>query len=213
MSVNIIGASQEAMEAATGEVGKEFGPLDAGAYKATVKQILIYTNSFGDKSMKYTVNITSEDRDVSFMKDINAMLKDKKENGGYANRFKQFLYAANVEESALSVKEASVEINSFGKKIMCDEIIGMVGKPVIAEVLLMNDTNKTEGEPYKLQNALSGVLAMDGTDASGENKAEQFVEKCATRPLTDYKGHIAKSKATAGTVNKNAATDAAEENF
>lgn len=212
-NLSIIGVSQDAVAEATGEVAKPFETLEAGVYKATVKQVLMYTNNFGDKSMRYIVNITSEDRDVQFKSDINSTLKDKSVNGGYTNRYKQFLYATNTEESALSIAPNTVKINSFGKDYEAQEIIGMVGKPVIAEVLLMNDTNKADGEPYKLQNVLSGVLAMDGTDASGENKADDFAKRCEEKPLTNYQGFVKPSGATKATVDTNAAAAAEESGF
>lgn len=212
-NLSIIGVSQQAVNEATGEVAKPFETLEAGCYKATVKQILMYTNTFDDKAMRYIVNITSEDRDIEFSKDINSTLKDKSVNGGYTNRYKQFLYAANTEESALSISPTPVKINSFGKDYEAQEILGMVGKPVIAEVLLMNDTTKADGEAYKLRNILSGVLAMDGTDASGQNKADEFTEKCKTKPVTDYAGYVKPAKATQGAVNKEAAADASSEGF
>lgn len=212
-NLSIIGVSQEAVAEATGEVAKPFETLEAGCYKATVKQILMYTNSFGDKAMRYIVNITSEDRDIEFSKDINSTLKDKSVNGGYTNRYKQFLYATNTEESALSISPTPVKINSFGQDYEAQEILGMVGKPVIAEVLLMNDTNKADGEAYKLRNILSGVLAMDGTDASGDNKADEFTEKCKAKPVTDYAGYVKPAKATQGAVNKEAAANISNEGF
>jgi len=212
--LNQLGIDKEEYESATGEVGKEFTPLDAGVYKATVKSILVYTNSFGDKSMRYTVNIDSENVEISFRKDIGATLKDKKPNGGYANRFKQFLYATNTDESSCSVKEKAEKINSFGKEIEADAILGMNDKKILAEVLLMNDTTKEEGAPFKHMNCLSGVLALDGTDASGENKAEAFSEKAKKNPVTDYKGYVKQgSSSTKGSVDKNAAKEAEEAGF
>lgn len=211
--LSIIGVSQEAVAEATGEVAKPFETLEAGVYKATVKQILMYTNSFGDKSMRYIVNITSEDRDIQFKSDINSTLKDKSVNGGYTNRYKQFLYATNTDEHSLTLAENTVKINSFGKDYEAQEILGMVGKPILAEILLMNDTNKEDGAPYKLQNVLSGVLAMDGTDASGENKADSFADRCKEKPLTNYQGYVKPSGATKATVDTNAAASAAESGF
>lgn len=213
MSVtDLMGVSQEQLNEATGEVAKPFETIEAGCYKATIKQILVYTNSFGDKSMRYVVNITSEDRDIQFMKDINSTLKDKTINGGYTNRVKQFAYAANVPEDTWTAG-GEAKINSFGKDYKAVELLGPVGKPVIAEVLLMDDTNKADGEAYKLQNTLSGVLAMDGTDASGENKADAFTERAASHPLTKYKGYMKPSTTTQAAVNTDAAADATAAGF
>jgi len=207
------GISETGFEKATGEVAGEFKVLDAGVYKATIKEIAIYQNTFGGKTMRYTVNLTEDDRDITFRKDINSHLKDNVENDGYINRFKQFLYAANVKDSECKNKKKAVKINSFGKEYDADIVLGPVGKPILAEVLLMEDTTKTEGEPYHLQNALAGVLAVDGTDASGENKVEAFVEKCKKTPTTKFQGYVKASTTTSGTVNANAAKEAEEEGF
>lgn len=213
--LNKMGITGEQLEAATGEVGREFKPLDAGVYKATVKEILIYVNNFGGTEARYTVNLTTEDRDVTFLKDVGQLLKDGTPNGGYANRLKQFLYATGVDQADCNVKENFVEINSFGKKVMADAIIGMNGKPVMAEVLLMDDTTKEEGEAYKLRNVLAGVLAMDGTDASGENMALVFDEKAKTTPITKYQSRKAKAgnAATQAAVNPDVAAEADASNF
>ena len=210
MSVNdLLGVSQEELNKATGEVAKPFEPLPAGCYKATIKEILVYKNNFESTSMRYTVNITSEDRDVEFMKDIGSTLKNGETNGGYTNRIKQFAYAANVPDSEWTPGD-KVKINSFGKEYEATKILGPIGKPVIAEVLLMDDTNKADGVAYKLQNKLSGVLAMDGTDSSGENKADEFAKRCEEKPLTPYEGYVKPGNAaTKGTVGTDAAKEAA----
>ena len=44
-----------------------------------------------------------------------------------------------------------------------------------------------------------------------ENK--DFAEKCKTTPITNFQGFVAKSTATAGTVNKDAAASAENEGF
>lgn len=211
--LNNLGMTQDTLDQATGEVKGEFKPLPAGAYKATVKQILVYTNNFKDRTMHYVVNITEHDRDIRFMKDVSATLKDKTPNGGYANRFKQFMYAANTEESACSIKEKAAKLNSFGKEYECDEIIGMVGKNIIAEILLMDDINKQEGASYKYQNALSGVLALDGTDASGEDKLEDFVKRCTDKPTTAYEGYVKPGNTTAVKADPAATQSAESEGF
>jgi len=208
-----LGMSKDSFDNATGEAAKEFKSLPAGAYAATIKQVLVYTNNFGDKSMQYVVNVTEHDRDVRFMKDINSKLKGDEENGGYSNRFKQFLFASKTEEGACSIKEKAAKINSFGKEYECDEIIGMKDKKVIALVLLMDDINKADGAAYKMQNVLSSVVALDGTDSSGENKVEEFTARVEKTPVTPYEGYVKPGKATAGTVNADAAEQAKASGF
>ncbi len=215
---NLIGTSEETFTQATGETAKEFEALPAGIYKAVIKSVLKYENQFGSTQMNYIVTVTTADnetKDVGFRTDIGATLKDKSENKGYANRFKQFMYAANVKDEDISIKEKSAKIKSFGKEFDADKILGMNGKSVLAEVLKMNDTTKAEGQSFKISNALSGVLATDGTDASGDNKAEDFAAKCEKTPLTDYAGYVkAGNAATASTAtNTPDAKDAGEAGF
>jgi len=209
---NLIGTSKENMEKATGEVGKEFEPLTAGCYKGTVKGIYIYTNNFGSNSMRYVVTVATKDgeeRDLEFVNDINSKLKGDLDNVGYANRYKQFLYATNVDESALCKADQAGKLNSFGKEYEYDALLGMNGKSVLVEVKLRNDTNKAEGAAFKYSNVINGVLAQDGTDSTGENKGEKFNEKVAKTPIEEYAGYVKSgSNSTAAKPNPDAQAQA-----
>jgi len=213
MLTDLIGTSKEALDNATGEVGKDFKPFPAGVYRGKIKSIQVYTNNFGSNSMRYTVTITNadgEERDVQHINDINSKLKDDKDNGGYANRFKQYMYATNTADSDLSKAKGEGTINSFGKEYKYDVINGMNDKPLLVELLLRNDTNKAEGQPFKYSNAIANVLATDGTDASGDDKKTEFAEKCEKTPVVDYAGYIkggAKASTTASDEQKAAAAD------
>ena len=207
---NLIGASEEAMTKATGEVAKDFAPLDAGVYKGVVKAIQLYTNNFDDKSMRYVITVKNaecEERDVQFTNDISAKLKDKSDNMGYANRFKMFQYATNVADADLGKKAGEGQLNSFGKKYDFEEITGMTGKPCTVLLKLRNDTTKAEGASFKYSNTIAGVLATDGTDASGEDKATEFDDKVKTTPVENYEGYVkgAAATTTASTEQKAAA--------
>lgn len=213
--LNAIGASEEAYENATGETAKEFQTLPAGIYKAKIKDILIYTNKWDGKQMRYTVVVkdsNGEERELSFKSDIGSHLKDKSENKGYANRLKQFCYATGVDASDLTIKEKAAKINSFGQEYEADAIMGMNNKVILAQVLLMSDTNKAEGESFKYTNILSGVLAKDGTDASGEDKQDAFKEKCEKTPVTEYAGYVKQNSQTQAQTNTST-EDLAESDF
>lgn len=214
---NLIGTSKENMDAATGEVGKEFEPLEAKCYKGKVKEVLIYVNNFGSKSMRYIVTVTTKDgetRDLEYVNDINSKLKGDKDNVGYANRWKQFLYATNVDESTLTKSDKAGKLNSFGKEYEYDAVLGMNAKPLLVEVKLRNDTNKAEGEAFKYSNVINGVLAMDGTDSTGDNKGEKFNEKVAKTPIEDYAGYVKDGKSsTKAKSSETAKEDASQQDF
>lgn len=214
---NLIGTTEENMNKATGEVGKEYEPLEAGCYKGKVKGIFIYVNNFESNSMRYIVTVSNkegEERDLEFINDINSKLKGDLDNVGYANRYKQFLYATNVDESTLTRKDKAGKLNSFGKEYEYDALLGMNDKPVLVEVKLRNDTNKQEGTAFKYSNTINGVLALDGTDATGENKAEKFNEKVKTTPIEEYAGYVKPGNgATTAKANPDATSEAAESDF
>ncbi|MCF6330273.1 MAG: hypothetical protein L3I99_01840 [Sulfurimonas sp.] len=205
MLADLIGTSKETLDNATGEVGKEFVPLKAGIYKGKIKSIQVYVNSFGSNAMRYTCVVTDEDkieREITHIGDINSKLKGDEDNKGYANRFNQYMYASNTSEGNISRKEKVGKLNSFGKEYEFDAILGMNDKPVIVEVLLRNDTNKAEGQPFKYSNSIANVLAPDGTDASGEDKATDFAAKCEKTPVSDYAGYIKNNVKTSTASNE-----------
>jgi len=204
---DLIGISKETMDKATGEVGKEFEALPSRCYKGAVKSIQIYTNDFGSKSMRYIVAVTTKDgeeRDLKFSNDINSMLKGDVDNVGYANRMKEFIYATNADSSTFSKKDNAGNLNSFGKKYEYDELLGLNSKPLMVEVMLRNDINKAEGAPYKYDNVIKGVLALDGTDSTGENKAEKFNEKITKTPIEEHAGYVKKSSTYSSTTTEEA---------
>ena len=211
---NLIGTSEETYKDAKAELAKEFEPLKSGVYSGQVKSIKVYVNNFGSNSMRYTITVKDEDgekRDVEFINDINSKLKGDVDNLGYSARFKSVLYATGTDESDLSKKDKVGKLNSFGKEYDFDEILGMNGKLVKVEVMLRNDTNKAEGASFKYSNAIAGILAPDGTDASSEDKAEAFRKKIETKPVFDYEGYMKKSATAAQSATS--AADLAESDF
>ncbi len=167
---------------------KEFKPLPSGVYAAKIKDIFVYTNKWGNPTMKYTVSIKDEDgveRIIGYQKDINRTLHTGEINGGYAGRVKQFAYAAGVDMADL--KQGPMEkIKIFGEEVEAKRLLGMIDKPVKALVKLVNDTSKEEGEPYKLANYLHGVVKQDGTQADGKNGAEAFLKTIEKTPIFKY---------------------------
>jgi hypothetical protein len=187
---DVLGTTAKDIQEASGEVAKEFEVLASGAYKGTVEKVLVYTNNFKSKSMRYQVKLTDSDRIISYANDINSELQGNKPNPGYANRIKQFLYATNTSEADLGSVESKEKVKSYGKEYDAHEITGLIGKPITVLVLKRNNTNKEEGEPYKYDNVIYGVLAPNGTDSTGENKEQEFLEKIEITPVKNYKGYV-----------------------
>lgn len=201
-----IGTTEAAYTEATGaSVTAAFEPLASGAYKATVKSVMVYKNKFGGTQMKYIVNITDGDRDLEFRQDIGATLKPETEGGvgapnlGYASRLKQFAFAAGVDLDALTLAANKTKHKLFGKEEEVTLMQGMNGKTILALVRLSEDTSKADGEPYKFSNDLEGVCAVNGIDAAGEDAKAAFLAKVEKTPTFKIKG-----RAKAGT----AATEA-----
>lgn len=199
-----IGTTEENYNSATGAASiAAWEPLQSGAYKATIKSVFVYKNTFGGNTMKYIVSLTDHpDRDIEFRQDISAKLKKDEATGvepdnlGYANRLKQFAHAAGVTLEALSTSPTPIKHKIFGKDTDVTEVLGMKGKPIIALVRLSEDTEKAEGESYKFSNDLEGVCAMNGTDASGENAQALFEAKIEKSPVFKFKGKAKKGAAT-----------------
>lgn len=211
-----IGTTSEAYAEAKGaSVTAAFEALPSGAYKATVKSVMVYVNRFGSTQMKYIVNLTEQDRDVEFRQDIGATLKAEKEgevgapNLGYASRLKQFAFAAGVELDALSLAPTKTKHRIFGAEQDVTLLQGMNGKTVIALVRLSDDTNKAEGEPYKYSNDIEGVCAVNGIDASGEDAQAAFLAKVEKAPTFKYKSKAKSGGAAAADTGMDAAAKAA----
>lgn len=186
---------------------KPFEPLKSGVYSAEVKEVVVYENQWGGKQMRYNLSIKDdkgEDRTVTFRSDIGKELKDKTPNKGYAGRLKQFAHACNVQLSDLSLG-AETTIKAYGKDYKGNALVGFTGKTVKALIRLTNDTNKEEGEKFKYTNDVQGVVAPDGTEESGENAAEKFLEQVSKTPIFTVQG---KQKAAASTQATTTATGA-----
>lgn len=188
MSTNVLGLSPEEMETAeSSAIAKEFVPLKSDAYDAEVSDIVIYTNQWGGEQARYTVIVKDdkgEDRKLTYRSDIGKKLKDGKINNGYGGRLDQFAYATGVAIESMSIGE-EVEINVFGTQTKGNLLVGMKGKAVKALVRLSDDKNKDEGQAFKYSNDLLGVVALNGTEKSGENAEEKFKEAVAKTPIFD----------------------------
>ena len=64
MSLDKLGITKQGREEANGEVGVEFKLTPCGAYDAVVKEVVIWTNKFDNKTMKYTVKLNGEDKNL-----------------------------------------------------------------------------------------------------------------------------------------------------
>ena len=193
-------------------VAKEFKAMDSAVCEGTVKEIIVYTNQYDGKQMRYNIEVTAdgEPKILTFRSDIGKTLKDGSDNKGYAGRLKQFAYATNTELSALSIGK-DVTIKSFGKEVKGEYIVGMNGKKIKVLVRQSDDTNKAEGQPFKITNDVMGVVAMDGTDSEGENAAEKFEEQIKKTPVfaapRKVKGGGATTASTASTVDGKSVAD------
>ena len=184
-------------------VAKVFEAIESGVVDATVKEIIVYTNTFDSKQAKYVVNVAKdgEDKgvDLTFRTDIGKTLKDGSANKGYAGRLKQFAYATGTELDSLSMGK-EVKFKTFGKEVTGEYLVGMNGKKLKALVRKSDDTNKAEGAPFKITNDIMGVVAMDGTDAEGADAAKAFEESCKKTPIFNAAKKVkGGNKATAGT--------------
>ena len=196
--LNELGIEESTYAEATGSsVSEGFQPLESGAYKATVKEVFVYVNSFGTNSMHYVFNLTESKKDIKFRGyDISDKLQDGTANIGYSSRLKSVAFAAGVELDKLSTKEGTIKL--FGKDQAGKFIIGMNDKPIVALVRLSDDTSKAEGEPYKISNDVEGVCDMKGFDASGKNAVETFAEKVEKNPVFSFKSKTKKADTSAG---------------
>jgi hypothetical protein len=208
-----IGTSEATFNEATGAAATAaFELLTSGAYPATIKSVLVYTNEkFGGTMMKYIVNITESDRDLEFRQDIGAKLKPGSDgvapdNLGYASRLKQFCFAAGVELDTLSLSPTPIKHKIFGKDTDATQILGYAGKPVLALVRLSEDTSMAEDAQYRQRNDLEGVCAMNGTEASGEDAKALFLAKADKTPVFKFKGKA--KAATAGSADAPMSADA-----
>jgi len=180
--LDTLGISKDSYDKAEGKAATEaFKPLPSGAYPGTIESVIVYTGKFGTQ-MSYKVRLNDSDRVVSFANDIGKTLQTGAENGGFASRLKSFVHASGVSESDLTMKEG-VKINSYGTEYEGSELIGWVGKPVIALVKLVENPNVDEKDAYRFQNEIEGVTAPDGTDATGTNAKEVFEAKITERPV------------------------------
>lgn len=180
-----LGLDQETYDnGEAGAVQKPFEALPSGVYDAVVKDIIVYTNQFDGKQARYTIVVKKdgEDQELTFRSDIGKTLKDGKPNKGYAGRLKQFAYATNTELDSLSMGKAT-KIKSFGKDCDGEFLVGMNGKKLKALVRESDDTNKTEGTPFKITNDVAGVIAKNGTDVEGEDAEAAFLELCKKTPV------------------------------
>ncbi len=183
--LDIMGLSDESYS--NGEAGatiKEFEALPSGVYAGKVKHVIVYKNQWDGTQAQYIVSIEhdGESKDYRFRSDVGQKLKDGSDNKGYAGRLKQFAYATKSELSDMS-KGDDTELKVFGKDCKGFFLKGMNEKKLKVLIRKSDDTNKAEGEAFKITNDILGVVAMDGTDSNGEDAAKAFEETIAKTPV------------------------------
>ena len=195
-----LGIDQETYDnGEAGAVAQTFEALESGVYDGTVKEIVIFKNKWDGTEASYTVSIKKgkEPVDFRFRRTIGEKLKDGKPNKGYAGRLKQFAYATGTELTSLSMG-SDTTFKHFGTECKGSLMIGMNGKNLKVLLRKSDDIGKTEGESYKITNDVMGVVAMDGTDADGEDAEKAFLETCKKTPIFLH-GKKSKGNATAAT--------------
>ncbi len=201
---DVLGVTDEAVKESTGAVQGEFKLLVGGVYKATIVEVAVWTNKFGQKELQHTVNITAENRDLNFRKNVSPTLQNGKTNGAFMDRFKMFAYAAGVDFATL-VPTAG-KVTSYGQEYDAQIFSSLAGAEILAEVNREDDIGKEEGEAYKYSNAIAGVLKLDGTDATGEKKDKAFAEKSLAKPIVKY-GKKAEAPAAGGATTGTASAE------
>jgi len=213
MSLDKLGITKQGREEATGEFGGEFKVLPCGIHDAVIKEVVIWNNKFGNKTMQYFVKVLEDDRIYSYKDEVSAMTKEDKQNKGYVNRFVQFEYAANVNENELTFVKRKEQIKSYGEEYDAYVIPEFTGKKVKAVIRLWDDESKSEGENYKITVHLFGVLAPNNTDPSGEDKTEKIKELCEKGPIKWKPKGKASGTPKSSTPNEQVQKAAAEVDF
>ena len=205
MLLSAMGATKEDLNnAPVSAIADEFKPLESGAYKGTVKQIIKYTNQWGGDAMVYVFEVDGRELKYGGF-DVGAKLKDGAPNPGWLGRLKQVLFATNAA-SVASFSNTPIKFNSFGKETEGNELLGCKDKPLLVLVKLVHDTSKQPGEPYEYINEIAAVVPMDGVDESGENAKNKFEEKISKTPVFTRKGKE-KAKTTTAAAAAPVATD------
>lgn len=183
-------------EASDSAVAKQFEALPSGVYDGIVKNVILYTSVFNDKT-KGDVNITNlqvnftmktedGDRDISYRQDVSKLKKDGEVNQGFLQRLKTLGAATNFDIDTLSVGEETT-VKSFGKDCAGNFLLGLNDKPVKLLVRHSQDTSKEEGEAYRDTNDVEGVTF------SGSEDIATFEEKIAKTPIFKLKGRGGKA--------------------
>ncbi len=172
---NALGITEEAFEESTGStVAEGFKAIASGAYEATIKNVIVYTNQWGGTQVHVTVDVAGTE--LGFRNDVGKLLKDNKENKGWTAMFKSLCHASGVSIGDLA-EDGEATFKSYGKDVKGKAFTQMNGKAVIAMVRLTKDTALEEGAPFQISNDIEGVLAMDGTLSDGTDGKAVFKEK------------------------------------
>lgn len=198
-----LGISQEALTEATGSsVTPAFELVPSGVQKAKISGAFVYVNQFGTTTLRINVALNDfSGRELTFRQDIGATLKALDDgtvppNVAYANRLKQLEYATGVSMDNWTYAAAPVKIKVFGKDVDAQQIQGFSDKTVLALVRQSENTNASPDDQYRMSNDIEGLCAVDGTDATGENAAQVFMEKVEKNGgIFKFKGYVKKEAA------------------
>jgi len=178
---NILGITAEAYEESAGTTTLDaFTVLPSGAMKATIKEVIVYKNTYGNTQARVNI-LVDGGRELTFRRDVGATLKDGKANPGWTSLFKSLSYATGVDIADLkSEKDAKLKI--FGQDTDGNFARGYEGIEVIALIRETHDTNKEVGEPYRETNDVEAICKADGSifdKATGsKDGVAEFNDKC-----------------------------------
>ncbi len=166
-------------EAEAQEVRTGGGRLDAGAYKAELKELCTFDTTSGAKMFKAVVNIISEEKEMTVYQNITK--KDGQPNPIGTAVFKAIMDATQVDKKALSV--ATEKVTAYGKEVDAQVLKGITGKVFVALVRAVHE----EGADFPDYNEIEGYVTVDGNNSKGENLVDKFNEKIASRPVVERK--------------------------
>ena len=185
-----MGVSQEVAQEAKAQDVSTFELVKSGAYKASVKEVAIFSTASGAKQLKIGVTINSlEDKLIEVYQNITK--KNGEPNPIGTATYKHIIDA--MGEEGLSVK--TEKIKGYGKEVDAQCLVGLSNKTITVLVREVNEPGST----YENTNEIEGYLKADGTNADGEDIVPAFIEKIKKTPVLQKKPKAAQaSSGTAG---------------
>lgn len=212
--LDTLGIDKEEFAAAKDStITEAFEVLESGAYPATIKNMIMYKNTFDGTMLRVEVELTELKRTLSFRSDVGKLLKDGKVNQGFLARLKSIASACNFDADNFAIG-AEFKFNTYGKEVVGNVVTGVIGKKVIALVRKSEDQDRPENDNYRISNDIEGITQKGTEDY--ETFAEK-IEKQAGKPFTFKSGYKPKgsgsSTSTAGAGSEEAKKAAADMDF